>query len=84
MLEKAASRHSESLWIHRTLIDSIRALKNYSKEERKVVIEQNDGIVVVRDPLDRLVSAWRDKFGKEGVAANVEVKSRFFVRNYGI
>ena len=39
------NRHSESLWFHKTIFVSIRALKNYTEEERKVVIEQNEGIV---------------------------------------
>ena len=38
-------------------------------------------IIVVRNPLDRLVSAWRDKFGSIGDAADQGVKWYYYVRN---
>ena len=36
-------------------------------------------IVFVRDPLDRIVSAWRDKFGPIGFAASTTVKRLYYV-----
>ena len=84
-LENVAGKHVGGLWVHNSLlrnkiVDSIRPLQNYSQEEIKLIIQQNEGVLVTRDPLDRIVSAWRDKFGENGVVASLQIKSTFFVR----
>ena len=77
----SASTHEKAGWVHSSLrkheiIESIRPLKNLTDEERKIIIEQTEGMLVVRDPLDRLVSAWRDKLGNESIVKN---KTSFLV-----
>ena len=74
-LNEVASSHEKGAWIHSRLFkpsfsDNIRPLEYYKGEEMNNLIEQTEGILVVRDPLDHLISAWRDKLGSESIWEN--------------
>ncbi|CAH1248432.1 CHST11 [Branchiostoma lanceolatum] len=46
-------------WIHK---QDFRLLKHYSKKEADMRLATYNKLIVVRDPLERLASAWLDKF----------------------
>ena len=84
-MDVAFDAHAGGIWVHDKLLkneitDKIRPLHTYSKEEQHHLIENVSGVLVVRDPLDRIVSAWRDKFGPVEDATNLQIKTSFFVR----
>ncbi|XP_078589153.1 carbohydrate sulfotransferase 10-like isoform X2 [Branchiostoma floridae x Branchiostoma japonicum] len=50
------------MWIHER---RYRWLKDYSKEEADMRLATYNKLIVVRDPLERLASAWLDKFNHD-------------------
>ncbi|XP_035687546.1 carbohydrate sulfotransferase 11-like, partial [Branchiostoma floridae] len=62
----------DNSWIHR---QTFTKLGSYSKEDIHIRLKTYNKFIVVRDPLERLVSAWLDKF--------VNSRSRWmYIHNY--
>ena len=54
-------------------------LSKYSTDEAKRLITSLPKFAVVRNPLNRIVSAWRDKFGPNTKNDSLTEKRTFFV-----
>ncbi|XP_078577585.1 carbohydrate sulfotransferase 10-like [Branchiostoma floridae x Branchiostoma japonicum] len=70
------NKHRSTVGMRKTFDrQPIKRLKNYTKEEVRLRFEKYTKLLIVRDPLERLVSAWKDKF--------VEAPARFgFWKSY--
>ena len=64
-LEKVSDR-GDINWMHDVdseNLNNVRYLINYEADEIDEILKSYKKLIVVRDPLDRVVSAWRDKMG---------------------
>ena len=79
--ETLKNRHNGS-WIHKNddlKNTRIKLLREMSIDEQNELVKTMPKMVFVRDPLDRVISAWRDRFGSIEDVASVEIKQRYYV-----
>lgn len=57
-------------------------LADYNTSDAQELVEKLPKFAVVRHPLSRLVSTWRDKFGPDTKGDNVGEKQFFFVIDF--
>ena len=55
-------------------------LADYNTSDAQELVEKLPKFAVVRHPLSRLVSTWRDKFGPDTKGDNIAEKKYFFVK----
>ena len=70
-------------WVHfddKKLNQRLPKLSSLDRKLAVALLKNSSKLVYVRDPLDRLVSAWRDKLGPLELAASVKEKKTFYVR----
>ena len=76
--ETILERHG-GRWVH-TDIEKLRQYQIYPITlQNQSLFSENAKVLFVRDPLDRIVSAWRDKFGPLEFAASPKVKQIYYV-----
>ena len=61
------------------LFQRVPVLTSLNQSDAKQIARQLPKVAIVRDPLQRIVSAWRDKFGPIDLAGNVNDKRIFYV-----
>ena len=78
-LNATIDRRIDGNWVHYRPKELEDASIQQIQWKNQKLLRNVTKIVFVRDPLDRIISAWRDKFGPIGVVASEEVKSEFYV-----
>ena len=69
-------------WVHQndeTLNERLPKLSSLDRTLAETLLKNTSKLVYIRDPLDRLVSAWKDKLGPLQPGDSVEQKKLFYV-----
>ena len=85
-MQLVARKQNNGEWIHKNLdhlephLESFMYLK--PKEIQRIVSTLKK-IAIVRNPLDRIVSAWRSKFGPPDLVASNKQRDMYLVKLFG-
>ena len=75
MLEATLRHRSDGRWVHWKNITNADGISKISGRKKEVA-----NFMVVRNPLDRIISAWRDKFGPVDSVASVGKKKSYYYK----
>ena len=81
-LEQMLENRDKGDWVHQndeTLNERLPKLSSLDRTLAETLLKNTSKLVYIRDPLDRLVSAWKDKLGPLQPGDSVEQKKLFYV-----